>query len=409
MTRAPATGPDAIAALQAELDRLSDELQETNRGVVALYAELDEKGARLREASDAKTRFLANVSHELRSPLNSVLALAGLLREPDSEPLTTDQDNQIRLIQSAANQLLTLVNDLLDLAKAEAGALQPQLSDVDLDALMHELQATLRPMTPHGVELIVATNPVPIIRTDPMLLGQVLRNLMTNALKYTERGTVTVAAHARPGAVTIAVADTGIGIAAEHQDLVFEQFFQVPHPLQTRAKGTGLGLPYAHRVVAALGGTLSVVSAPGTGTTFTVTLPAPAEGAPGDREGGEVGTALVVDDDEAFRLVLRRLLDGVADRIVEAGDAPTAAEVMRTLRPDVVLLDLHMPGGGGADVLRQLSGPGPLPQARVVVITSAAAEVSGPIARGRPVVDKSTLTRSVLLDAIAASGQDVGP
>ena len=193
---------DDLARLNGELEetnrgvmalyhQLSDELEETNRGVVALYAELDEKSVQLRTASEAKSRFLANVSHELRAPVTAIIGLGRLLADESSDALTHEQVRQVELIRGSATDLLALVNDLLDLAKAEAGRIEPNLTDVDLRAVFGQLRGTLRPLaTRPEVDFVVEEPSVPVIRTDEVLLAQVLRNLLTNALKFTETGSV---------------------------------------------------------------------------------------------------------------------------------------------------------------------------------------------------------------------------
>lgn len=276
---------DALARLNAELaetnrgvmalyHQLSDELEETNRGVVALYAELDEKSVQLRAASEAKTRFLANASHELRAPVTAIIGLGRLLSDESSDPLSAEQRRQVELIRGSATDLLALVNGLLDLAKAEAGRIEPTWSDVDLKAMFGQLRGTLRPLaTSSEVEFIVEEPSLPPLRTDEVLLAQVLRNLLTNAIKFTAAGQIRLAARRVADAVELAVTDTGTGIPAELHERIFEEFYQVPgsHPLN--GKGTGLGLPYARRLVGILGGALRVTSQPGAGSTFTVSLP----------------------------------------------------------------------------------------------------------------------------------------
>jgi len=276
---------DDLARLNAELEetnrgvmalyhQLSDELEATNRGVVALYAELDERSAQLRAASEAKSRFLANVSHELRAPVTAVIGLTRLLLDPASDPLSPEQRRQVDLIGGSASDLLTLVNDLLDLAKAEAGRVEPQWSEVDLRALFGQLRGTLRPLaTRPEVDLVVEEPGVPSLRSDEVLLARVLRNLLTNAIKFTAEGSVTLAARAVDDDVEFTVTDTGVGIPAELHDRIFEEFYQVPGSRAVTGKGTGLGLPYARRLVGILGGGLRVDSAPGAGSTFTVRLP----------------------------------------------------------------------------------------------------------------------------------------
>jgi len=289
---------DDLARLNAELEetnrgvmalyhQLSDELEETNRGVVALYADLDEKSAQLRSASEAKSRFLANVSHELRAPVAAIIGLARLLGDPASEPLGAEQHRQVDLISSSAADLLTLVNDLLDLAKAEAGRVEPEWSEVDLRALFGQLRGTLRPLLIRGgkpqnesdkatrpeVDFIVEEPSVATVRTDEVLLTRVLRNLLTNAIKFTAEGEIRLAVRRVDGDVEFTVADTGTGVPAELHERIFEEFYQVPGNPALSGKGTGLGLPYARRLVGILGGGLRVESAPGEGSTFTVRLP----------------------------------------------------------------------------------------------------------------------------------------
>ncbi len=253
--------------------QLSSELEETNRGVVALYAELDEKSEQLRLASEAKSRFLANVSHELRAPVTSIIGLVRLLSDSASDPLTAAQGEQIELMRGSAADLLSLVNDLLDLAKAESGHLEPTWTTVDLGQLFKQLRGTLKAiLASPDVELVVqAPEDGAWLESDEVLLSQVLRNLLHNAVKFTEQGTVTMRAERDGGQWRITVADTGIGIPAADHERIFEEFVQLPR--RQKIRGTGLGLPYARRLVGILGGTMSLDSEPGRGSTFTVTLP----------------------------------------------------------------------------------------------------------------------------------------
>ncbi|PWU43910.1 histidine kinase [Micromonospora globispora] len=259
--------------VMALYNQLTEELEETNRGVVALYAELDEKSAQLRAASESKSRFLANVSHELRAPVTAIIGLARLLADSASDPLTAEQARQVGLIRSSASDLLGLVNELLDLAKAESGRIEPNWTEVDLRGLFGQLRGTVRALaTRPEVELVVEEPPTPAaVRSDEVLLAQVLRNLLHNALKFTERGEVRLRAERSGDRWSLSVADTGVGIPPELHERVFEEFYQVPGA--TRVGGTGLGLPYARRLVKLLGGTLELSSEPGRGSTFTVNLP----------------------------------------------------------------------------------------------------------------------------------------
>ncbi|MBV1856518.1 sensor histidine kinase [Catellatospora sp. NEAU-YM18] len=253
--------------------QLNSELEETNRGVVALYAELDEKSLQLRSASEAKTRFLANVSHELRAPVTSVIGLIRMLSDPSSDPLTAAQQEQIDLMRGSSADLLTLVNDLLDLAKAESGTLQPDWQTVNLDRLFRQLRGTVKAiLTNPDVDLMVdEPGRDAWIESDEALLSQVLRNLLHNAVKFTEHGHVALRLHCDAGHWMFTVADTGIGIPASEQERIFEEFVQLPS--RHKVHGTGLGLPYARRLVGILGGSMVLDSEPGRGSEFTVTLP----------------------------------------------------------------------------------------------------------------------------------------
>jgi signal transduction histidine kinase len=433
---------EANRTVLARYGQLSQELEETNRGVVALYAELDERSAQLREASEAKSRFLANVSHELRAPVTAIMGLARLLTDPGSEPLTSEQRQQVDLLSGSAGDLLALVNELLDLAKAESGRLEPRWSEVALPKVFGHLRGTLRALiTRPGVTLRVdEPTEVPVLVTDEWMLAQVLRNLLTNALKFTEHGEVRLSAAPgdESGTVRLEVADTGIGIAAEDTERVFEEFYQVPGAQQAKMRGTGLGLPYARRLVTLLGGVLTLRSTPGRGSVFTVTLPlnasplpVPARETTGPTTDGaepaptSAGSAadvtgvaadgallrrvLVVDDDETFRMFARRALRGTADEVEEADDGLRALTLITRQRPDLVLLDLRMPEVDGLVVLEVLAADEALGDIPVVVV-AAGASAAPPTGLGhaRAVLDKAGLTPRALAEAVRAAAGAAG-
>jgi signal transduction histidine kinase len=263
-----------VLALYGEL---TAELEQTNKGVVALYGELEDRSIQLREASEAKTRFWQNVSHELRTPVNSVIGLTRLLLGPGSAPLTTEQREQVRMISESGDTLLSLVTDLLDVAKAESGKLVPHWAPVDLADLFAQLRGTLAPIAPANVvDLTIDEPPEPaVVTTDETLLIRILRNLLSNGLKFTERGEVRLSVLCHDSAMwEFVVTDTGIGIPANEQRKVFEEFHQVPSMLQARSRGTGLGLPYARKLTRILGGELELRSLPGRGTRVSVRIPA---------------------------------------------------------------------------------------------------------------------------------------
>ena len=262
---------------QEELTRLNRELEDTNRGMVALYAELDEKAERLRRADETKSRFLSHMSHEFRTPLNSMLALARLLLDRVDGELTAGQVRQVGFIRQAAEDLSGLVGDLLDLARAEAGKIVVRPAELHVANLFGALRGMLRPLQRNESVALVFDEPdgVPSLSTDEGKVAQILRNFISNALKFTERGEVRVSATLAPAgdAVVFSVADTGIGIAPEDQEWIFQEFSQVEHPIQKRVRGSGLGLPLATRLAELLGGRVSVESQPGVGSTFSAVIP----------------------------------------------------------------------------------------------------------------------------------------
>ncbi len=267
-----------LRARQDELELLNRELEDTNRGVVALYAELDERADYLRRASELKTKFLSNVSHEFRTPLNSIISLARLLIDRLDGDLTSNQLKQVRYIESSARDLQEMVNDLLDLAKVEAGKIRIRPKRFEIHELFSALKGMLKPLLAdnNSVDLIFEdAHDLDPMHTDEGKVSQILRNLISNALKFTPSGSVIVGAHAiSDHRVEFSVADTGIGIAPEHHETIFREFSQVDNPLQERHRGTGLGLPLCRNLAMLLGGEIALESEPGRGSTFHLTIPA---------------------------------------------------------------------------------------------------------------------------------------
>jgi signal transduction histidine kinase len=382
-TRELAQALEELQGRHDDLDRMKRELEETNRGVVALYAELDEKAEHLRRSDVAKTRFLSNVSHEFRTPLNSILALSRLLQERADGELTAEQEKQVGFIVKAARSLSDLVDDLLDLAKVEAGKIVVRPAPFELSGLLGALRGMLRPLLATDAVRLVIEEPqgVPTLVSDEGKVAQILRNLLSNALKFTERGEVRLRAvlDADGAGVVIAVSDTGIGIAPEDQPRIFEEFGQLEHAMQRRVKGTGLGLSLSRRLAELLGGSLSVESVLGQGSTFTLALPLSidAEPEPPHAPPTSVHAApriLVIDDDEISRYVVRGLADEMGIACDEAaGGVEGLASVLRQA-PSVVVLDLVMPDLPGGEVLRRLRADPATAALPVVIATSQALE-----------------------------------
>ncbi|MFF1697826.1 sensor histidine kinase [Streptomyces sp. NPDC058257] len=278
-----------VLALYSELTK---ELEATNIGVLALHSELDEKSQQLREASEAKTRFWTNISHELRAPINSVVALARLLLDPGSEPVSPEQRQQITLIEASGQTVLSLVSDLLDVVKAESGLLDVQRAPVDLRLLVTQLSATFEG-TYGGRDVLLLTPDLwdlPTVITDEKLLTHVLRNLMSNACKFTDEGEVRLdiglGEDQSSPSLRVTITDTGVGIPAEELSRVFEEFYQIRGPHQSGHAGTGLGLPYARTLTELLGGTLELTSTLGVGTRVEVLVPVHGPDNGGEETGG---------------------------------------------------------------------------------------------------------------------------
>ncbi|QHC31631.1 ATP-binding protein [Streptomyces sp. HF10] len=397
------------AGVMALYSELTSELQATNSGVVALYAELEDKTRQLELAHEYKTRFWANVSHELRSPVNSVIALARLLLDSRAEPLTDEQRQQISLVQASGSTLLALVDELLDVAKAESGRLEPQPAVTDLRSLLHQLRGTLRGTTQPGVVLRIPDHDqrAPLV-TDEVMLTRVLRNVLSNALKFTVEGSVELGVTEREDEhgprFVFRVRDTGVGIPADELDRVFEEFYQVRGPHQRGRAGTGLGLPYARRLTELLKGTLTLDSAVGQGTQVVIDIPALPPQA--SREtAAVVGSVLVVDDDETWLPGFRALLAELAGSVTVLTDGGAAVAAVERERPDVVVLDLNMPGASGYRIRRQLAARPATAQVPVIVVTALEpADVDhARLAPVRAVLNKSRLTSAILA---AALGQD---
>ena len=284
-----------LEARDAELTRLRKELAETNSGVLALYAELETQAEALRRASDLKSSFLSNVSHELRTPIASVINLARLLLDEElgGGALDAEQRLQIGYIARAGETLLEMVNSLLDLARIEAGRMDVSVRPVVVADLLATMRGMFRPLVTRAeVTLVIEEPPTDLtMKSDEGKIAQILRNLVANALKFTERGEIRVRASEEDGWVTFIVSDTGIGIPPEHQERVFQEFEQVSGPLQAKARGVGLGLPLSRSLAELLGGTLTLASGTGEGSIFTLRLPAVAGANTPARERKEAAVA----------------------------------------------------------------------------------------------------------------------
>jgi signal transduction histidine kinase/DNA-binding response OmpR family regulator/CHASE3 domain sensor protein len=403
----------ALRESQAHLESQQAELEQTNvqlgeqaerlegqrDELRAAQAALQERATELQRASQYKSEFLANMSHELRTPLNSSLILARLLADNPQGNLSEEQVRFADAIYSAGNDLLTLINDILDIAKVEAGKMEIRPELTPLPALTQGLQSMFAPLAERkGLALAVevAADAPDALYTDRQRLEQILRNLLANAVKFTDRGSVALRVAPGPGGeIVFEVQDSGIGIAPSQQQLIFEAFRQADGTSSRKYAGTGLGLSISRDLARLLGGDIAVHSTPGQGSTFTLHLPAeykptlaqepvamappaatqapaarsaprplapPAPAAPAravfpdDREQPADGrrTVLVVEDDERFAAILFDLAHELGLRCLVALDAHEACELAPAQRPDAVLLDILLPDETGLAVLQRL-------------------------------------------------------
>lgn len=267
---------ELLARKQAELEALQLELDETNRGVVALYAELDEQAVHLRQAVELKSRFLSYMSHEFRTPLTSISSMTGILLSCLDGPLTEEQVRQVQFVRNSIRDLTEMVDDLLDLAKIDAGRITISPEWFEMIDLFSALRGMFRPIVASSSVSLVFEEPrgVPRLYSDDKKLAQILRNFISNALKFTQHGSVRVTARlCGESEVEFAVIDTGIGIAPEHLPKLFSDFAQVDTPLQRRLRGSGLGLAVARKFAELLGGQVGAESELGKGSRFFVVIP----------------------------------------------------------------------------------------------------------------------------------------
>jgi signal transduction histidine kinase/CHASE3 domain sensor protein/CheY-like chemotaxis protein len=402
----------ALREQQARLEQQQAELEQTNAQLEEQAQELERQRDDLEKSKDAiaakakevelasryKSDFLANMSHELRTPLNSSLILAKLLADNSDGNLTAQQVQFAQTIQSSGNDLLNLINDILDLSKIEAGHVEINPEAVSIERTVNSLRHLFEPLAGNrGIQfnVSVAADTPAVIETDPQRLEQVLKNLLANALKFTENGSVSLAVR-RYGdnQLAFAIKDTGIGIAEEQQARIFEAFHQADSTISRKFGGTGLGLSISRELVRLLGGRFQLESSLGQGSTFTVIIPAAfdktlvqapnqtfadatsAVAEPVLRPATEVnapkpmaaaiieddraateGTArklLIVEDDQSFALILRDLARELKFQALVAGTAQAALELSYQYLPDAILLDVGLPDQSGLSVLDRL-------------------------------------------------------
>jgi CheY-like chemotaxis protein/signal transduction histidine kinase len=384
---------------QAELEQTNEQLAEQalkldqkNSALNEAQVALEERAAELTRASRYKSEFLANMSHELRTPLNSSLILAKLLSDNPKGNLSEEQVKFAQSIYSAGNDLLNLINDILDISKVEAGKLELSPEDITVGKLAESLKSTFSPLAGQkklAFEVAVAPGTPAAFFSDRQRVEQVLKNLLSNAFKFTEAGKVSLnISSTADGQLSFAVQDSGIGIRGDQQQLIFEAFQQADGTTSRRYGGTGLGLSISRDLAALLGGSISVKSAEGQGSTFTLVLPLqwrlpdlpalPAQAAapvrsaaapmvlpasipvsvptfPDDRHKASGGRlVLAIEDDPAFASILYDLAHELQYGCLIAHGAEDGFSLATQFLPDAILLDMNLPDRSGLSVLQRL-------------------------------------------------------
>ena len=373
----------AVALANASAnERLSDQsrrLAEQNELLEEQRSRISRTAQELQRASALKDRFLAAVSHELRTPMTVILGFTGTLLRGTQGELTAQQRESLDRVQRNARLLLGLINDVLDISRIESGKAEIHREVVSVPALLGQVEADFKDAAARKeLALTVAASAgIDSIISDPGKLNQILANLVGNALKFTETGFVDVRAEPRgPRQWALVVNDSGLGIPAEEQEAIFEEFRQGEAPGHQARGGTGLGLAIVRKLAGLLGGTVTVQSEPGTGSTFTVTLPRELAG--GEPEAAPrlpppvsdaSRSALVVDDDDGTRKLIRMELESFGLHVLEARDGREAVQIAGQVLPAVVVLDVLMPKMDGWTTLRALKDA-PRTRAIPVVIHS---------------------------------------
>ena len=389
---------------QRELEATNLELETTNKGVVALYSELEKTAQELTTASESKSRFFSNMTHEFRTPINIIENISKLLLNGTDGDLNPEQLKQVGFIAAAAGELAEMVNELLDLAQAESGRMEVMPTTFTLQSFTEQLRqftAALALRYPHlNWDIISLGHPI-ILETDRNRLFQIMRNLISNAFKYTPAGNVTVRVF-QPDEQNIElwVEDTGVGISEENLGRIFEEFARIRMPGLTQVQGNGLGLPLAQRLAVLLRGEIRVTSVPGKGSRFSVSvarhLQEAEDGAlPLSLEGLSV---LIIDDNEGDRYLLRHLLEPYGPLIIEANSAGDSIDKLHAVRPDIIFLDLELPDIYGADLLDSMDWA---MHARVLINTAKpldeaeraalASQSAGVLQKGQPAYTESVL------------------
>src|SRR2546427_11380254 len=403
---------DGFNTMLSEIQQRDTALQSTNGELKTRTQELEEEVFQRKQAQEellnakhaaedanrAKSTFLANMSHELRTPLNAIIGYSEMLEEETRESGKSESVQDLRKIQSAGKHLLSLINDVLDLSKIEAGKMGLHLENFEVSPLIAEMISTLQPAAAknaNSIHVHLAEN-VGVMKADITKVRQILFNLLSNACKFTDHGTISVDVDQIKVEervwIQFRVSDTGIGISAKQKENLFHEFAQADASIARKYGGTGLGLAITHRFVQLMKGQINVESEPGQGAIFTVQLPAQVvietnESAPSEGTGDasatisatktNLDTILVIDDDPSVRDLMSRFLTKLDFHVVAAANGEEGFRLAKQIRPLLITLDVVMPECDGWTVLNRLKSDSELAEIPGMMVTVLDNEATG--------------------------------